>query len=104
MFSIAPNHSPAIEIRTPTYPFGEKVPSDVLMLRTCVPEAALHIDPQHYPIAYIGTRYPCFVESNGEVAVILRSGQLLHVPHDAFMVVCFHSGPADTNRAKIFLS
>ncbi len=104
MFAIAPTDSPAIETRSAAYPFGEKVPSKVLMLRTCVPEAPLYVEPQHYPIAYIGTRYPCFVESNGELAVILPSGQLMHVPHDAFMVVGFHSGLADTNRAKIFLS
>ncbi|KAF7956306.1 hypothetical protein AWV80_38575 [Cupriavidus sp. UYMU48A] len=64
----------------------------MLMLRTCTPEASLWIEPQHYPIAYIGVRYDCFVESSGEVAVILPSGQLIHVPHDAFMVVGFHPG------------
>ncbi|VVE16553.1 MULTISPECIES: hypothetical protein [Pandoraea] len=103
MFAIAPTDSPALETRSAAYPFGEKVPSTVLMLRTCVPEAPLCVEPQHYPIAYIGTRYPCFVESNGEVAVILPNGQLMHVPHDAFKVMCFHSGPTDTNRAKFFL-
>ena len=104
MFSIAPTDSPAIEARSAAYPFGDKVPSRVLMLRTCVPEAPLYVEPRHYPIAYIGTRYPCFVESNGEVAVILRSGQLMHVPHDAFMVADYHSGSAETNMAQIFLS
>lgn len=68
------------------------------MLRTCMPEAALCVEPQHYPIAYIGARYACFVESNGEVAIILPSGQLIHVPHDAFMVVGFH--PDDATEAK----
>lgn len=104
MIAIAATDSPAIETRSASYPFGEKVPSKVLMLRTCVPEAPLYVEPQQYPIAYIGTRYPCFVESNGEVAVILPSSQLMHVPHDAFMVADFHSGPVDSNRAKIFLS
>jgi hypothetical protein len=104
LFAIASTDSPAIESRTAAYPFGEKVPSVVLMLRTCVPEVPLYVAPQHYPIAYIGTRYPCFVESSGELAVILPNGQLMHVPHDAFLVVSFHSGPANPKRAKIFLS
>jgi glutamine amidotransferase PdxT len=73
------------------------------MLRTCMPEACLCVEPQHYPIAYIGARYACFVESNSEVAVILPSGQLIHVSHDAFLVVGFHpGGAAETKRADYF--
>lgn len=94
MFPISPADSPAITSRAETYPFGRKVPSTVRMLRTCMPEGSLHVEPQHYPIAYIGARYSCFVESNGELAVILPTGQLLHVPHDAFTVVGFHPGLA----------
>jgi hypothetical protein len=97
LFAIAPTDSPAIVRRSNAYPFGERVPSTVLMLRTCVPAAPLGISAEQYPIAYIGMRYPCFVESNGELAAILPRGQLMHVPHDAFMVVGFHKGPAETN-------
>ena len=73
------------------------------MKRTCVPAAPLYVAPEHYPVAYVGKRYPCFVESNGELAVILPTGQLMHVPHDAFMVIAFHCGPAETNSNDFFL-
>ena len=103
MFPVSPVDSPAITSRSAAYPFGGKVPSRVRMLRTCMPDASLFVEPQHYPIAYIGAQYACFVESNGEVAVILPTGQLIHVPHDAFTVVGFHpSGAAETNEAAYF--
>ncbi|UIF89436.1 hypothetical protein [Cupriavidus sp. UYPR2.512] len=103
MFPIKPVDSPAITSRSAAYPFGAKVPSRVRMLRTCMPDAALLVEPQHYPIAYIGAQYACFVESNGEVAAILPTGQLLHVPHDAFTVVGFHPNlAADANGTDYF--
>lgn len=94
LFPISSLDSPAIKSRSAAYPFGGKVPSRVRMLRTCMPDASVYVEPQHYPIAYIGAQYACFVESNGEVAAILPNGQLIHVPHDAFMVVAFHQSRA----------
>lgn len=96
VFSKAPGDSPALNNRSRGYPWGTRVPARILMHRTCVPPAPLPVAAEDYPIAWVGMTYPCYVDSSGEVAAILRSGQLLHVPHDSFRVAQYHSAGDDT--------
>lgn len=83
--------SPALKVKAPGYPFGDTVPLRVEMQRTCMPPVAIQVDPDHFPIAYTGVRYDCYVGSNGVLAVILPRGQMLLVEHDAIKVVAVHS-------------
>ncbi len=95
MFSKHPGDSPALQNRSRGYPWGTRVPARIHMHRTCVPPAPLPVPAYEYPIAWVGMIYPCYVDSSGEVAAILRNGQLIHVPHDSFRVAQYHRDDRD---------
>lgn len=83
---------PALHKRSETYPFGEKVPLFVLMLKTVtadpMPVLGFSTCPNGVPpIALIGQRLPAWTNSHGAVAVVLQDGELLGVKPDEFEVV-----------------
>lgn len=95
-----PLDCPALHQRSDGYPFGDRVPHTVRMLKTVM------ADPMPVlgwamckggvaPLAMISQVLPAWTNSHGAVAVILADGQMLGVKPDEFEVAEWHPAPID---------
>lgn len=79
---------PALTVRhhKKGYPFGERVPAKIRMVRTAVSDFAW-MDRDAVPPAIISTIYDTWVNSYGAVAAVYPDGRKLGVKPDEFEVV-----------------
>lgn len=82
---------PALHHRSKHYPFGDRVPAKVRMLKTVTadPMPAIgfaYLNGRMPPVAIIGQALSCWTNSHGAVAVVFDDGTQLGVKPDEFEV------------------
>jgi hypothetical protein len=85
---------PALHKRSNSYPFGDRVPRTVRMLKTvtadpmsCIGHAYIKGD---VPLATAGQSYLVWTNSHGAVAAVMPNGKHLGLRPAEFEVDCWH--------------
>lgn len=98
---------PALHERSSSYPFGERVPLTVRMLKTVtadpMPGIGLSYIKGDPPVARSGETYPVWTNSHGAVVAILDEGKRLGLRPAEFEVDTWHdlaTGPAPQHHAE----
>ena len=82
---------PALHVRSAAYPFGDRVPRRVRMLRTVTPdfpERCALGDP--FPVAIMGMELSVWTNSHGAVCAVFPDGMNLGLRPDEFTVIRWH--------------
>ncbi|ROM84903.1 hypothetical protein BK652_10010 [Pseudomonas brassicacearum] len=94
---------PALRKRSNIYPFGERVPRTVRMLKTVtadpMPGVGLAYIRGDMPVATAGQSYPVWTNSHGAVAAVMPDGKHLGLRPAEFEVDTWHDlspAPADS--------
>lgn len=78
---------PAIQKRNPGYPFGDRVPRRIRMLKTVVPDLSHFFPEIKHPIARAGAEFRAWTNSNGAVIAVFPNGDKLGVKPGEFEVI-----------------
>jgi hypothetical protein len=85
---------PALHKRSNSYPFGDRVPSTVRMLKTVtadpMPGIGLACLKGNAPVAKAGQTYPVWTNSHGAVTAVMEDGTRLGLRPAEFEVDCWH--------------
>lgn len=85
---------PALHKRSNSYPFGDRVPRTVRMLKTVTADPMPCIDLAYIkgdmPVATVGQSYPVWTNSHGAVAAVMLDGKHLGLRPAEFEVDTWH--------------
>lgn len=85
---------PALHKRSSSYPFGDRVPRTVRMLKTVtadpMPGIGLACLKGNAPVAKAGQTYPVWTNSHGAVTAVMEDGTRLGLRPAEFEVDCWH--------------
>ncbi|UZT91038.1 MULTISPECIES: hypothetical protein [Pseudomonas] len=91
---------PALHKRSNSYPFGDRVPRTVRMLKTVtadpMPSIGFAYIKGDVPVATVGNSYPVWTNSHGAVAVVMLDGARLGLRPAEFEVDSWHDIAQET--------
>lgn len=94
---------PALHKRSESYPYGDRVPRTVRMLKTVTPDLMPGIGLAYIkgnaPIAKNGQSYQVWTNSHGAVAAVMPDGQRLGLRPTEFEVDSWHDHQVEPLRA-----
>lgn len=80
---------PAMRQRLKGYPYGNRVPSKIRMLKTVKTDFPLRLDPKMVKVAVEGSTWDAWTNSYGAVSAVMPEGKLGLKPSE-FEVVEWH--------------
>lgn len=81
---------PALHERLEGYPFGDRVPAKVRMLRTVTSDFPFFLDKGKMLMAEYGRTYVAWTNSYGAVAAVMDNGKNLGLKPGEFEVIEWH--------------
>lgn len=84
---MSPTDCPAVHYKSEYYPYGDRIPTKVKMLKTVTADHSEFFDINPAPLAPAGAVLSSWTNSHGAIAVVLNDGIHLGIKPGEFEIV-----------------